>query len=73
MLGTFFMADKKSIIYSFSISQISAFDGISHRNEKIELNLSVDFLHFLNNGLPIHAVFQDPDYRNRGILHNKED
>ena len=57
MLGTFFMADKKSIIYSFSISQISAFDGISHRNEKIELNLSVDFLHFLNNGLPIHAVF----------------
>ncbi len=28
-----------------------------HRNGRIEVNLSVDFLHFLDNGLPIHTVF----------------
>ena len=40
---------------------------------RIEVNLSVNFLHFLYNGLPIHAVFQNPDYRNGGIFHDKKD
>ncbi len=32
------------------------------------MNLSVDFLHLFDNRLPIHAFFQDPDYRNSGIF-----
>ena len=43
-------------------------NDLFHRNGRIVVNLSVDFLHLFDNRLPIHAFFQDPDYRNSGIF-----
>ena len=57
---------------SWNLSDPGSGAGL-RRNGRIEVNLSVDFLHFLYDRLPIHTVFQDPDYRNGGILYDKED